>query len=127
MDDCVIIGAGVIGLSLAYELAGQGMGVRVLDRQAAGRETSWTGAGILPAAPKSANAGDAASQIAALSMSLHPQLSAQLLAETGIDNQFCRCGAVYLAVDAESLSELALKRVYGSAKGLPTRGSRPSG
>lgn len=46
--DVVIVGGGVIGLSLAWQLAGQGRDVTVLDKQQTGREASWAGAGILP-------------------------------------------------------------------------------
>jgi len=33
MPEVIVIGGGVIGLSLAYELAGQGVAVEVLDRE----------------------------------------------------------------------------------------------
>ena len=36
MPDILILGGGVIGLSIAYELAGSGMRVRLVDRGAAG-------------------------------------------------------------------------------------------
>ena len=50
MPGCVIIGGGVVGLSLAYELARRRWQVRLLDRGRLGREASWAGAGILPPA-----------------------------------------------------------------------------
>ena len=56
MHDCLIIGGGVIGLSLAYELAGDGQRVRVVDRIQPGREASWAAAGILPPASQAADA-----------------------------------------------------------------------
>lgn len=98
MDDCLILGGGVIGLSLAYELAAHGLKVHVLDRAAPGQEASWAGAGILPpgnlAAAKSAD-----DQLAGLAHELHPQWSAQIQEETGIDNGYRRCGGLYLAKD----------------------------
>ena len=53
MSDCLIVGGGVIGLSLAYELAGHGLRVRLIDCGQPGREASWAGAGILPPAAAS--------------------------------------------------------------------------
>jgi glycine/D-amino acid oxidase-like deaminating enzyme len=48
MSDIAIVGAGVIGLSLAYELAGRGLSVRLFDQSQPGQEASWAGAGMLP-------------------------------------------------------------------------------
>ncbi|MGB8337676.1 MAG: FAD-dependent oxidoreductase [Burkholderiales bacterium] len=48
-SDFLIIGAGVIGLSTAYELSLSGASVVVIDKGQAGREASWAGAGILSA------------------------------------------------------------------------------
>ncbi|NIP86166.1 MAG: glycine oxidase ThiO [Planctomycetales bacterium] len=94
--DCVVIGAGVVGLSLAYELSGQGMRVHVLERGTAGQEASWAGAGILPAAVPSPP-DRAYQQLSGLSVRLHAQWAPALLAETGIDNGYRRCGEIYLA------------------------------
>jgi glycine oxidase len=45
--DYLIIGAGVIGCATALELARAGASVTVLERGAAGAESSWAGGGIL--------------------------------------------------------------------------------
>ena len=50
MHDCLILGGGVVGLSIAYELAGHGVQVQVIDQSQLGQEASWAGAGILPPA-----------------------------------------------------------------------------
>lgn len=46
-SDFLIIGAGVVGLSSAFELARRGASVTVLDRGKCGCESSWAGGGIL--------------------------------------------------------------------------------
>lgn len=97
-DDCLILGAGVVGLSLAYDLAGHGLRVRIVDRQAPGQEASWAGAGILPPANYRAPQTPE-EQLALLCHELHPRWSAQLREETGIDNEYRRTGGLYLAGD----------------------------
>lgn len=47
--DFLIIGAGIIGLSSAFELARRGAKVTIIDRGIAGHESSWAGGGILSA------------------------------------------------------------------------------
>jgi glycine oxidase len=51
--DVAIIGGGLIGASIAFELAGAKLRVVVLDRQQPGREASWAAAGMLSPAPDS--------------------------------------------------------------------------
>ena len=98
MSDCLIVGGGVIGLSLAYELAGHGMRVAVLDSREPGREASWAGAGILP--PATDDVDDPLERLTALSNRLHAAWSAELRESTHIDNGFRRTGGIYLARDA---------------------------
>lgn len=108
-SEVVVVGGGVIGLSLAYELAGGGWRVQLLERGQLGREASWAGAGILPPAGRIAS-NDSYHELARLSDELYPIWSAQLREQTGIDNGFRRCGGVYLArndADADELRRLA--------------------
>jgi glycine oxidase len=51
--DVAIAGGGLIGGSIALELARAGLRVGLFDRQDPGKEASWAGAGILSPAPES--------------------------------------------------------------------------
>ena len=108
MHDCLIVGAGAIGLSLAYELACTGWSVRVVERGEPGRESSWAGAGIFPPANQ-ATAVHPLDQLRGLSHRLHIDWSTRLREETGIDNEYQRCGGLYLARD---LGEAATLRAF---------------
>lgn len=105
MPSCLIVGGGVIGLSLAWELARRGWQVRVLDRAEPGRATSWAGAGILPPAGRPARATPE-DDLRRLSYELHPEWAERLAAETGIDNGFRRSGGLYLARGAGEAAAL---------------------
>ena len=92
-NDILIIGGGVIGLTTAYRLAEQGVSVTVIDRQQTGREASWAGAGMLPPGDlRFANSPEA--RLRAYSHQLWDQLSSDLKARSGIDNEYRRCGAI---------------------------------
>src|SRR5882672_12633104 len=45
--DAIIVGAGIIGLSLAIELRKQGLRVLLVEKGAPGREASWAAGGML--------------------------------------------------------------------------------
>ena len=105
--DCCIIGGGIVGLSIARELAGRGHRVRLLAREQRRETASWAAAGIFPPAPEpgpavsNANAG-----LTAYSDRLHRQWAAELRAETGIDNELEACGGLHLAADTAGLDRL---------------------
>ena len=92
-NDILIIGGGVIGLTTAYRLAEQGVSVTVIDHQQTGREASWAGAGMLPPGNlRFANSPEA--RLRAYSHQLWGELSSDLKARSGIDNEYRRCGAI---------------------------------
>lgn len=91
--DVIVIGGGVIGLSIAWELAGQGASVRVLEQGQFGQEASWAGAGILPPGnPDWACTPEA--RLRAASHVLWKDWTERLREETGIDNGYSRCGGL---------------------------------
>jgi glycine oxidase len=101
MRDVVVVGGGVIGLSVAFELARDGVSVTVLERGDFGREASWAGAGILPPGVAGA-AGDPLIALAALSHRLWPEWTSELQELTGIDNGYLRCGGLCFVPGDES-------------------------
>ncbi|TVS14108.1 MAG: glycine oxidase ThiO [Planctomycetaceae bacterium] len=106
MDDCLVVGGGVIGLSLAYELSGRALQVHVVDQGLVGREASWAGAGILPPARVRPDIGPW-DWLRARSHELYPDWSQALLDATGIDNGYRRCGGIYLARSRGEAAALA--------------------
>lgn len=103
--DVAIVGGGVVGLSIAYLLASEGVGVRVVDRGPIGRESSWAGAGIISPGAERPTLLPAA-KLRTLSARLHPEWSKRLLAETGIDNGYRRTGGIDVALNDQDVSDL---------------------
>ena len=120
MHDVLIIGGGVIGLSLAWDLARHGRSVRVIDRGQPGREASWAGAGILHAA-RLDSADHPYDQMFGLACELHPQWARELAELTGIDTGYRRCGGLYLALTPGESAVLAAWAADQAAQGLGVR------
>lgn len=116
MTDCCIIGGGIVGLSIARELAGRGATVRVLARGGRRDTASWAGVGIFPPAPAGAACGPNAA-LTAWSDRLHRQWAVELLAETGIDNGLRQCGGLYVATDDAGMDRLRVTARDWRARG----------
>lgn len=103
LSDCLVIGGGVVGLSIAYQLALDGVSVTLLERNEVGKEASWAGAGMLP--PGSwYSSHPAMEELAKRSASLYPQWSESLKEQTGIDNEYWQCGSRYLKAESPDAS-----------------------
>ncbi len=127
--DVLIIGAGVMGLSLAWELSRRGIRAAILERGEVGREASWAGAGMIPARiseypgsehPHSESAVPL-QELLALSRLLHPRWSAELRELTGIDNEYHRCGAWYLAASEAEATVLRMEYDAWTAAGTTAK------
>lgn len=114
--DVLLVGGGVMGLSLAWELGQQGVKVCVVDTGTMGSEASWAAAGMLPPGPKPELWSTLSSfdQLQGLSQQLHPVWHARLLEQTDIDNGYRPTGAVYLTEGTSLESNLAEWQRFGT-------------
>jgi glycine oxidase len=119
--DVLIVGAGVIGLSVADALVRRNLSVMILEREQAGSRASWAGAGMLNCRPHPKHhAGTDYYDLAMASIKLHEEWAARLLEETEIDTGFRRCGALELF----TAERLAHETPEGLAAGCASRGVR---
>jgi glycine oxidase len=106
VPDVIVVGAGLIGLGIAYELAKRDLSVTVYDRDEPARAASWAGAGML--APFSEATPDAAMlELCRDALALYPAYVAELRERTGVDARFRRDGTLHVALDRAQLAELA--------------------
>ncbi len=103
--DVVVVGAGVIGLSIAFELAERGAAVRVVDRGEPAGAASWAAAGML--APYTERVRDGALvRLCAASLQEYPAFAARVAEASGIDAHLRLDGVVHAAFDAAQLDAL---------------------
>ncbi|MCY3596854.1 MAG: FAD-dependent oxidoreductase [Rhodospirillales bacterium] len=105
----VIVGGGIIGLSLAYHLARRGReGVVLLERRQFTCGTTWHAAGLVRSA--------APYPVLAAILADSARLYAELEAETGQATGFRQTGSIYTASNTERWAEL--QRAAASARAL---------
>ncbi len=103
--DIAVVGAGIIGLSIAFELAERGAVVRVFDRAEPARAASWAAAGML--APYTEGIGDAhLSALGAASLQAYPAFVERVSAASGVDPKLRLNGIADVAFDAEGVDAL---------------------
>ena len=113
-----IVGGGVIGLSLAWELGRRGFAVVVFDINRLGRKASWAGAGILaPANHRTMT--HPLDRLMGLGSELHAIWASHLLEQTGIDNGFRNCGGVYIARTTGERAALNGLKLHWQQHGIP--------
>ncbi len=111
--DAVVVGAGAIGAACAYELAGAGLRVTVIERAEPGAEASGASAGILSV--PSATRWDPLAVLARQSRDLYEPLAAALREEAEIDVGLGRTGHLHLCM-TEGEARQARRAVADPAK-----------
>jgi glycine oxidase len=116
--DVVIVGGGIIGGSVAFELAGRNLRVAVLDRQELMKEASWAAAGMLSPAPD-CPASIPMVPLGRASLALYPKFVEAVEDASGLRAGFRTGGAVEVICRGEAERELstlvALHRGLGLA------------
>ena len=110
----VIVGAGVIGCSTAYELAGRGAKVQVIDRRTVGQGATQASAGVL--APLiEAHGNRELVDLGLRSLKLFDEFVARVIKDSGSAVQYVRSGTLEVAMNSTALGQLqALSRTCGA-------------
>jgi glycine oxidase len=115
----VIIGGGVIGLTIARALALRGVrDVCLIERAGLGSEASFAAAGMLLPQVE-ADAHDDFFTLACQSRDMYPSFAAALLEETDIDIELDTTGTLYLALTEHDQQEIEKRYNWQSRAGLP--------
>lgn len=117
-SNVLIIGGGIIGLSLVRELRKKDVRrITILERGAIGRESSYAAAGML--APNAeTDRADAFTSFCTESLRLYPNFAAELLDETGVDIELDRNGTLYLAFTEKDSAEIRHRYEWQKRAGL---------
>ncbi|HWF13479.1 MAG TPA: glycine oxidase ThiO [Candidatus Acidoferrales bacterium] len=116
--DIVIVGGGIMGGSIAFELAKQKLNVAVLDRQELMHEASWAAAGMLSPAPD-CPAAIPAVPLGRASLAMYSQFVDAVERASGMSTGYRTGGAVMVISSGDAQIELdklvALHRRLGLA------------
>jgi glycine oxidase len=124
--DVVILGAGVIGLSIARSLARRGVRrVTIIERASPGAEASSAAGGML-AAQAEADHADAFLELACASRDLYPSFALELKEETGVDIELERTGTLYLGFTEEDEAEMSRRYDWQTSAGLMVQKLTPA-
>lgn len=106
ISEVLIIGGGVIGLSIARALHKKGFRkITILEKGKIGREASFAAAGML-AVQSETDEPDAFFKFCRESNNLYPKFADELFEETGVDIELDREGTLYLAFNEQDENEI---------------------
>ncbi len=117
--DVVIVGAGVIGLGIAWRLAQRGAAVVVFDQGAAGAGASHAAAGMLASCAEAEPGEEALVALGRLSQSLWPAFTAELEQATGLSIDLRHEGTLVVALTADDQARLRHQLQFQKSLGLP--------
>jgi glycine oxidase len=110
----LIIGGGIIGLSIGWQLARRRKHVEIFEKALVGKEASWAAAGMLAPYSEISNEDDSHLQLGHVSLSLYSQFLKELHEDTEIDLSLEKAGTLYVGIDCDDRA--FLKRLFNDLK-----------
>jgi len=114
-----IIGAGVIGLGIAWRLALRGVPVAVFDKGASGAGASHAAAGMLAACAEAEPGEEALVTLGRASQARWPAFAAELKQASGVDVGLRPEGTLVVALTSDDQARLSHQLVFQQKLGLP--------
>jgi glycine oxidase len=126
--DVVVVGGGIIGLTIAWRARQAGMSATVLERDLAGQGTSRVAAGMLApvAEVEFGAAGGRLLELGLRSARMWPAFAAELEAGSGLPVGLLRTGTLLAARDDDDARELERQLAFRRSLELAVRRLRPS-
>ncbi len=118
-ETVIIIGAGVIGLSIAWRLAQRGIKVTIFDRGAAGSGATHAAAGMLAANVEAEAGEEALIALNRASQKLWPTFAEELERDSGLSIDLRTEGTLLVALNADDQARLQHHLEFQRSLGLP--------
>ena len=112
----IVVGAGVIGCAVAYELARRGANVHVLDGRPPGRGATFASAGIL--APAVEGHHPDLLHLTSCSLAAYDDFIGRVRRDSGVDVEYARTGTLQLAFTSEQAAVLSESAARCAASGI---------
>jgi glycine oxidase len=117
MTDCTIVGAGIIGSTIAWRLAQQGLRVTLFDAGRMGGEASTAGAGML-APGGEVHEGSELADLLVRSLRGYGSFVEELAADSGVPVDYRSCGAIEVACAGEELDAMDARSLVQRTAGI---------
>jgi glycine oxidase len=114
--DVLVVGGGVIGAAIAFELAKAGVQTLVIEKDTLGSQSTRAGAGMLGAQVEMIAAGPMY-ELGVASRALFPNWREELLEISGLDMELQTPGIFRVAVDEADRAELLARQAWQNAAG----------
>ena len=125
--DVAVVGAGVIGLAVAWRAAGRGLKVVVLERaDDVGTGTTPIAAGMIAPISETIAAEQPLTRLGLASARAYPAFVEELRESSGMDPGFLSCGTLFGARDADEAEALTRELALRERLGLQARRLLPS-
>lgn len=125
--DALIVGGGVIGLSIAMRAAEAGVRACVIERGAPAGGATGVAAGMLAPVGEASWGEDALLELGRESLQMWPRFAADVESLAGMSAGFRRTGALHVALDRDEAEELDRRHELQRRLGLESERLRPSG
>lgn len=109
-EQIAIIGGGIIGLSIAWQLSRSGHQVTVYEKNSFGQAASWAGAGMLAPQAEAKFEEETLMKLGQLSLSWYPEFLSELKADLGTAPDFEQSGTLLVGVSRDD--NYQLKRLF---------------
>jgi glycine oxidase len=117
-SDIIVVGAGIVGCAVAYELARRGASVELLDERPVGMGATQASAGVL--APYiEAREGSVLLEMTVRSLRLYDEFIARVSADSGISIPYRRTGTIDIAFSESDLTRLQTTAQVLARRGVP--------